>query len=273
MSKGSFEDLEWFLTFLGEDIARLKIRDKQALAVDIAIVMGHRVQQSWLPAVPHEVMNRLLKNKGRELTRLQRVLHDFLMKIIKKVRYLDENSSMIEGMDYDVKDADELRSLVRIRPKLEMDLSLEFRESVDDLDSIVFEDWPPTVTTYWPRDALEHAKFTLYTSGSGDESTLKYNFLRALDGLPVTALKTCDECGRWFLQLSKRKRLFCSNRCASKKGSRERYQKIKTENASDYEKELKNGRERSHRSYERKVKTEHPKAKIERRQRGKHKEV
>ena len=53
----------------------------------------------------------------------------------------------------------------------------------------------------------------------------KINLAMALDGVPLDAVKSCPECGRFFLHLSKRPRYFCGPTCSSVAISRRRREK------------------------------------------------
>jgi hypothetical protein len=50
---------------------------------------------------------------------------------------------------------------------------------------------------------------------------LMLRFLQSLNGIATGAFHQCPECNKWFINVSKRNKIFCSNRCAARKGSRE----------------------------------------------------
>lgn len=52
--------------------------------------------------------------------------------------------------------------------------------------------------------------------------TAKFSFANALNGIPRDAIKTCRECGKYFLHLSKKPKYFCSPKCTVKATSRRR---------------------------------------------------
>jgi hypothetical protein len=104
-----------------------------------------------------------------------------------------------------------------------------------------------------------------YSSNDITETLLVY-FVKALSGLPTQAIRRCPECKKWFLHLSARRKEFCSNKCAAKKGSRDQRRSFK-EKKIDYAKELAAGAKRARTSYENKVKKKYPKAIVERRPR------
>jgi hypothetical protein len=53
------------------------------------------------------------------------------------------------------------------------------------------------------------------------------NFAALLDGLPENIIKKCDECKRFFIDNSKRKRRFCNLTCGWKYHSREKREELK----------------------------------------------
>jgi len=86
----------------------------------------------------------------------------------------------------------------------------------------------------------------------GDDGFLFY-FVQVLDGVGLSAIEPCQECGKWFLQYGRRKRLFCSDLCRSRKGVREWRQRIKKESGETYKRELEKGKERAKASHRRKM--------------------
>jgi len=67
-----------------------------------------------------------------------------------------------------------------------------------------------------------------------------------LDGIPKSAFKRCPECEKWFFHSSKRKKEFCSNRCASRhltRKERTKSEKAKKEYRDKMKVYMKNRRE------------------------------
>ncbi len=52
-----------------------------------------------------------------------------------------------------------------------------------------------------------------------------FNFCRTLEGVDFNSLKTCALCKKWLLQQTRKYKEYCSNACASKAGSKRRYEK------------------------------------------------
>ena len=55
------------------------------------------------------------------------------------------------------------------------------------------------------------------------ETAMVFHLLSALEELDANDLKICPICRKWFLQQTKREKLYCSNSCAAKSGNRKRY--------------------------------------------------
>jgi hypothetical protein len=45
---------------------------------------------------------------------------------------------------------------------------------------------------------------------------IKYDFIACLKGVPVDSFKKCPECDNWFFQPTKKEKIYCNNRCASR---------------------------------------------------------
>jgi len=103
------------------------------------------------------------------------------------------------------------------------------------------------------------------TKATSDEETLLFHFCQSIDGIPIGAFRQCPECDKYYIHISKRKRIFCSPKCAMRDTNRKKRSKIKKTDPNAYAIELKEGSKRARKSYVKKVKKEHPKAKPDRR--------
>ena len=102
--------------------------------------------------------------------------------------------------------------------------------------------------------------------------TVKNDFMTCLDGVPVTSIKRCPECDNWFYQPTKKEKIYCNNRCASRYIVRKKRREQKEATSEQYREEKTNGAKRARKSYEKKIREATPKAKIARRP-TKHKEA
>jgi len=85
-----------------------------------------------------------------------------------------------------------------------------------------------------------------------DEKQLLYAFFSALSNVQVGSLRVCAECGNYFLHTSRKEKKFCNPRCAARKVSRDRRERIKKDDKK-YAEELKKGADRARKSYKKKT--------------------
>ncbi|MFC1880649.1 hypothetical protein ACFL2S_04000 [Thermodesulfobacteriota bacterium] len=99
-----------------------------------------------------------------------------------------------------------------------------------------------------------HNKRQLHTiiDAETDRETLLLSFYRTLDGVQIGALRSCLECGNYFLHITKMEKKFCTNKCAARKASRDRRERIKKD-YKKYEAEKKKGADRARKSYVKKT--------------------
>jgi hypothetical protein len=81
------------------------------------------------------------------------------------------------------------------------------------------------------------------------------DFATLLDGLPSDCIKRCKECGRLFIHISKKVKIYCSPKCSFKYLSRKRRQELK-KHPRKYTAFLKTQKEKMRKIYEDKKKAE-----------------
>lgn len=254
------KELKWFLDFINEDLGSLPIADRMKLTVEVASqIHPHDFQDSFDPDnIRGEIIEKIGPNllKNLNLSSFQdklRNFFDYMMPQIKKSLSYQNETDWKSGEEIDFYPSlGSFSSEITIRLEAR-GLSCEMKE---DQDTRLYRHKP---------ESLEKASIALLFEAKSNEDILLFNFIRALEGIPLTAIRQCRECGLWFLHISKHKRDFCSNRCAARKGSRERRKKQKNESPKKYDHELKEGAKRARNSYEKKVKKTHPHAKIKER--------
>lgn len=90
------------------------------------------------------------------------------------------------------------------------------------------------------------------------------NFASLLNGLPIDSIRRCEECQNYFVNLSKREKVFCDIKCAWKNHARLAREELKKHPRKLKEYNAKQKVLMWHK-YEEKVKAEHPMAQIKRR--------
>jgi hypothetical protein len=275
MNEGKKRALQWFLDFLHVDITALDVVEKTDLSIQArALLQGFVPPDAemhvrvWIEEDFPDEEDSVYIVFGRKLERLQdlqRGFRGFFRELTARVQRAYEFESLWLPVP--------LFRETSIAAPLAGNFTVQARIVAEE-NSWVSEygGSEPNELHYWQEGSLDNAVIRTSTVADSHEDTFKYQFLRALDGLPLGALRQCQECKRWFLHFTKRKRSYCSNKCAARKGRRERWKQIKETGGEIYESVLAKSRERAHDSYERKVRKNHPKAKVERRSRKKGKE-
>ncbi|MFC1876229.1 hypothetical protein ACFL2E_03010 [Thermodesulfobacteriota bacterium] len=94
-------------------------------------------------------------------------------------------------------------------------------------------------------DDIHQDTFNVTFRSAEDSMSIMLAFLQELNGVLIESFKKCPECSNWFLQISKKNKIYCSNKCAARKVARNRRAKLKADNPSKYEAELKKNAERA----------------------------
>lgn len=117
-----------------------------------------------------------------------------------------------------------------------------------------------------PENKISQAPINMAFKAKSDEDTLLIYFFQSLSILNVGSILQCLECDKYFLHTSKRKKIYCSHKCAARNTSRKRREKLKKDPFAK-EKENRKGAKRARKSYEKKIiakfKAKNPKAKIQ----------
>jgi hypothetical protein len=115
------------------------------------------------------------------------------------------------------------------------------------------------------RELFKEHSFQIFYRSNDDKESLILLLVNILGSVPIRSIHKCPECKKWYFHISKKKKTYCSNKCAARKTSRERRRRSKESDPDKYADELAGGAKRARKSYTQKVRAENPKAKIDRR--------
>jgi len=248
MARAGITQLQWFFDFLDTDLSHLSPIKLNELSMKLEIIAKRSdVERAGTGSFTYA-----------DIERFQQRLTEFFGGIVHRIEelknYQDEKGRPSAEADFypqfEMLDLD-IKVTVRVGSKIPHELPIQ-----DDERQIVRP--RPKAIHDAPLELTIHAK-------SGPEETILFHFIRSLEGVLIGALRQCFECGKWFVHESKRKREYCTGKCASRKINREKREKMKTEDPRAWEEELIKGRERAAKSYQRRVKRELPGARVERR--------
>ncbi len=253
MEKESIKKLKWFLKFLALDLASLEPLERIFLAAETSQHMlaglfgitSKSLGKEQLEGEPvaYSIFKKgytrgifteeeLYKNLGPDIYVLQKILRDKTTLLFERIEKAQKGEFYY---GYGVYPLTEDETAI---------LSVSVRFKVDENDKL-------------------NTKLQLIEEfNEGFQDTITLIFLRCLDAIPINAFHKCPECNHWFVNVSKKEKIYCSNRCAS------RYIVRKKRKSPEYRKnELDQGKKRARKSYEKKIRTKQPNAKIPRRPR------
>jgi len=103
---------------------------------------------------------------------------------------------------------------------------------------------------------IEHYQgIKLSGSNAPDLDILKNTVATLIDDLPSDCIKKCEECGKLFIHVSRKVKIYCSSKCSFKHLSRKRRVELK-QHPRKYKAFLKTQREKMRKIYEEKKKDE-----------------
>jgi len=246
----------WFVNFLNADIPKLPPMEEGRMGSDISLILASQAYSADLPP------DDLIFGDG--------VSHD--------KKFLREWRSYWRNNQYKMMDMQ----------KIQDHLKQFFKDLMQNIQGLPGEDKDcPLVSVSLPitvilktdtlpanskdESAKKDLKLSISFHGSSQEDTLLLFFIRVLEGIPLRSFGSCEECAQWFIQLSNKKKQFCSPRCAARAGMREGRKRKRIEASTDEnkrmerEQELQKRAERAHIAYAERVKKSHANAKVERR--------
>jgi hypothetical protein len=140
-----------------------------------------------------------------------------------------------------------IREIFEIQAKLKDCFSAIIKEAdgktqnsgYDLVKTVISKGFTTKVSVILAGSNKEGLKLSCETRTDPDEDKPLLDFLRSVSGIRLDNLKKCPECERYFLHLSKRKRIFCDNKCASRYLTRQRRSESK-EARAEYRERMKN---------------------------------
>jgi hypothetical protein len=247
VARAGITQLQWYLDFLDTDLSNLSPVQLDELSKELEIIAKRSdVDKARTGRFTHE-----------DIGRFQQRLREFFGRIAHR---MEELKNYQEEKGRPSAEAD-------FHPQFEMldlDMKITVRVGSAIPHEVLLQDDEGATVRPKPN-AIGEASFDLTFHSSGSEETILFHFIRSFEGVSIGALRQCMECGKWFVHESKRRKEYCTGKCASRKINREKREKMKTEDPKAWEEELIKGRERAAKSYQRKVKKKLPGARVERR--------
>lgn len=257
--------LRWFINFINADLGTLHISDKVKWTLEAVIVIDGMV--SWrfddtnAPGRPFS--KRLKEKKGIDETLGDWKKNNKLEKCQKRLKeffaiYVENAKAALKHASEDEKPFSELKNYFQLAQIRLQDLNIQAEmlvrpvgASIDDIFTEIIED--REVPTRITEEAILGSPVNLAFKAQTEEDTLLFYFLMALYSFPLGSIRACNECGKFFVHVSKKKKMFCSSNCAVRKANRDRRKRIKDSEPEKYKKERDKGKKRSAKSYKQRM--------------------
>lgn len=257
MGKNWIKQLKWYLEFIGKDLNSAKPSERAALAHQLAC---HTYKNFFLKALFEEERIRIDKEfkKGFTLLKFDKMFSDEMEQILLVMKFLEKN-------------LDDLQETLRNLSDKIFNLADILVEKSSNSEQQTIDDG----TLNKNRSIDEHGEAVIslranagrfYVAELFDNHDQKkiiiHDFIKCFHGVQLDDFAKCPECDNWFVNPTKRRKIYCTNKCATRFITRENRRKTKEANPKKHQEENEKGRKRSRKSYEKRVRKTNPNAKI-----------
>jgi hypothetical protein len=143
----------------------------------------------------------------------------------------------------------------------------DLRSMLEDLQNIISIESQDGSKDYELCQSLAILSMGSYFTGDEDKFQVRYkpkddndlvawakvHFAELLGGLPVHAITKCRGCNTYFLNLTEKKKIYCTSSCASRSIQKEKRKKLKEDSPDEYSAYLKRQNRLSKESYRKKI--------------------
>jgi hypothetical protein len=253
----NIDRMKWFLDFINLKIEDLADSDRLKWATEILYMLEFGEPHISLrnsPLTETEAWDEKISewSAGKKLKRGQKIITDFLHEVFVNIEKVAEQKNEwipLEEFEFG-NNLFEFETTVKVIIQAPVDSGFKMK---------IENETEPNEQWFFRTDRKKLFQEPLYLSliSQNWEDSLKVVFLQSLEGLSNTFFRKCPECGKWFLHTTKKEKIYCTNKCATRKLSRDRRNKLK-QDKEKYKDELKKGADRARRSYVKRVKRGRP---------------
>ncbi len=251
--------LTWFTDFMYADIDTLGDAKRVAFMLEIYSLLGHG-DRGYTKHPKHSAPPWTEIAQRFDLEKTQSSVRDFFEHITEKIERIRAYEGTSWKRDTEIDFRPFLQS-VQTTVKMDMEVKAPYEHKSPSAGQHLFR---------YPKGSIERGVITtsygVDTNEAIDDAVL-FSFSQLLDGVPLASFKQCPECEHWFINLSKKEKLFCSNQCAARYGVRRKRKEAKKAASASYRKQLESSKVRARKSYESRIRKMHPKAVIGKRPR------
>jgi hypothetical protein len=251
--------INWFVDFANTDLDNADIGQLSKLRTELAqIFLCGRAGSLPAPLDEVQYLELNLEIEHRyfgtrdKIKNLQQIFLSNIEKITGSIERVAEKAE-IEWIPYEDSKTLSGVDLISFKVHLNLEIKMLFRPSLEYKGDASKIRWAQA----WP---LNSSLQVLTLPDGNPEDVLLYAFYRLLEAVPITSFRRCGTCGKVFFHISKREKNYCRNLCAAKAGNKKRREAMKESDPALYHQERNAANQRAKKSYEKKVRKQHPKA-------------
>lgn len=232
--------LEWFCKFVQEDLPELPIHERIKLGLEINWILSgaDRPERPGRMTFDHlapkalsdlvDVSDTRSQNLESFQEALKPVFSDIMTKIERLVDFVASDPKHVPFKETPF-DLDNEAHLADFKADVQLALVADWGYPKNQGTTFIggVGAMADFATVSIDSALLDRASIRFVYQYASPAQYLLFRLHQAMDGAPLKAFRKCPECGKWFVHLSKREKQFCSNRCASRYGIREKRKEAK----------------------------------------------
>jgi hypothetical protein len=258
--------LEWFLNFFNLKIEELDRGDRLKWITEALymIEFGRPKIGLRMYPIPDKITSqkRITEwDKDNRLERCQKLVKDFYINLMKNIENsIDTRKNWLPRNNFGFNKSIFIKfdTQANVRVQVPVSSGVEWKIENEDTDN-------EQLFCRINRKKMYERKLHVTFNTISDEDSLLLAFCQSFEGIPIGAFRTCPECDKFFLHLSKKQKVFCNNKCAARSGSRAKRHHIKKNDPKAYEKMIVDGAKRARKSFKKRQKKVNPGATVARR--------
>jgi len=216
MDPDKSKQIGWFMNFLNIDYDKASFKERSNLLEDMRLSFGRTLHSDFSDyesqSLSIEMKEVLLAEKGETAKRLQNKLTELVDGMNQGFQKI-KNSPSKESESLNIEEVEDLRVLDRININVS-----NVRIIIENKPKIIRHPEKRQMwKVYWPDGTLENSPIRLDIIPNEDDEGFAFTFLKSIEGIPLSFIRRCEECRKWFVQKSKHDQIFCSVNCRARK--------------------------------------------------------
>jgi hypothetical protein len=255
--------INWFADFASLNLDNVDMGQLSKLRIELAQVLLTGFKEgvrSHLDEVDYaNLLSEIERRYFESRDKIKSLQQTIFSNIAKLADGIERAAQKAEAKWIAYEDSETLTGVELISSKIHLDFEIKAQL----LPARDYKQDAGEIKTRWKETWPSESSFLISTLPTGSpEDILLFRFSQLLEAVPVSAFRRCKSCGKVFFHISKREKTYCSNLCAAKAGNKKRREAIKKSAPNLYQEQLRKASQRAQKSYEKKVRRVHPKAKF-----------